>query len=63
MAITKIIVKANGAYALQSVIDNEEVLDQTLLVNTKQLQSIYRAIQTNTPYQKPWVIEKLEKKW
>jgi hypothetical protein len=57
----KNIAQANGAYALQSVIDNDEVLDQTLLVNTKQLQSIYRAIQTNTPYQKPWVIETLEK--
>lgn len=57
----KNIAQANGGYALQAVIDNDVVLDETLLVNTKQLQSIYRAIQTNTPYQKPWVIEKLEK--
>ena len=53
------IVQTNGAYALQSVADNPELLDTTYLVSPSQINDIYRAVQTNTPFQKPWIFQTL----
>ena len=53
------IVQTNGGYALQSVVDNPEILDTTYLVSTSQIKDIYRAVQTNTPFQKPWIFQTL----
>lgn len=53
------IVQTNGAYALQSVADNPEILDTTYLVSSSQIKDIYRAVQTNTPFQKPWIFQTL----
>ena len=55
----KDIIQTNGGYALQSVVDNPEILDTTYLVSTSQIKDIYRAVQTNTPFQKPWIFQTL----
>ena len=55
----KNIVQTNGGYALQSVVDNPEILDTTYLISTSQVKDIYNAVQTNTPFQKPWIFQTL----
>ena len=55
----KDIIQTNGGYALQSVVDNPEILDTTYLISTSQIKDLYNAVKTNTPFQKPWIFQTL----